>query len=212
MLRAVPLLLVSYVIGSVPVPFVIGRAAGADLRRTGTGVVGAANLARTRAAWAVAPAGVVQIGQGMLPPLLMKARGQPEAGQVMAGLCSISAHAWNPWLGFQGGRGMAHSIGFLLALSPASLAGFAVCGVLGRLAGQVPLSMLVGLVLSAPLAAASKRPPTVVAGCALVTLMTVVRRIQGSTPLRQDRRVAIWRILFDRDVRDRDEWLARLEP
>jgi glycerol-3-phosphate acyltransferase PlsY len=214
--RGLKFVALGYLIGAVPVPYLFGRIfADADLRRTGTGVAGAANLASTNAGWAVAPAGVIQILQGWLPPALARARGEPHSVQVCAGMASVLAQDWNPFLGLRGGRGMAHSIGFLLALSPPSLAAFALCGVLGRLANQVPISLMAGLALSAPLAACARRPVVVAAGCGFITALAAFKRLLGNDGLPDGpgaRRKAVWRLLFDRDVPDREEWLRSLGP
>jgi glycerol-3-phosphate acyltransferase PlsY len=210
MARTLALVALSYLFGAIPIAYFAGRwFGGVDLRRVGTGVVGASNLGNTRAGRWTAPVGLAQIAQGALPPLVL--RREPASLRVVAGLAAIAGQDWNPWLGLRGGRGMAHSIGFLLVLSPASLVVFAVLGVIGRLAGQVPLSMMLGLVVSPLFALWGGRPRAVVLGCGGVALMAAARRLQGSDGLPRSRSVALWRLLFDRDVVDRAEWQSRIQ-
>jgi acyl phosphate:glycerol-3-phosphate acyltransferase len=211
--RALPYVVLGYLIGAVPLPFIAGRLFGrVDLRESGTRVIGASNLRGTAAGWAVAPVGVTQILQGALPPYLAKRRGEGPLVQVASGIASVLGQDWNVFLGLRGGRGMAHSIGFLLALSPASFLGFAVCGIAGRLANQVPLSMLIGLLLAPFLSAREGRPASVVLGCGLVAGLAAVKRLLGNGPApagETKSSVYLWRLLFDRDVLDRDAWLAQ---
>ena len=202
-----------YVIGAVPLAYLAGRVfGGVDLRETGTGTAGASNLSHTRSRWAVAPVGLAQVAQGALPPLLARRRGASAASQVMSGLASIAGQDWSIFLGFRGGRGVTHSIGFLLALSPAALAGLTACGLAGVALRQIPLAMIAGLALSPVLAARSGRPPSVVAGCAALAALALAKRIEANgrpSPGGQRRWLTFaYRALFDRDVLDRNAWLG----
>ncbi len=99
------------------------------------------------------PVGLAQIAQGLAGPLLARAAGQTSGVQVAAGVAAIAAHDWNPWLRFQGGRGVGPAIGFLLAMAPRNglpaFVAVAVAGVPFKASAQ---SIGAGLV-AAPVAA-----------------------------------------------------------
>ncbi len=205
--------LVGYAIGSVPIAYLAGRLlAGEDIGETGTGSIGASNLWHTRGRWAVPPIGVLQILQGALPSFLASQTSASAASRVIAGLAGIAGQDWNPYLRFRGGRGMTHSLGFLLAVSPESLAGVTALGLAGVAMKQIPLAMLAGLVVSPAVAWRAGRPPAVVRGCAGAALLACIKRLEANgrpLPAEQDRgRTFLYRLLFDRDVLDRDTWLA----
>src|SRR5207248_10637442 len=144
----------AYMIGSIPIPYLAGRLAmGIDLRERGSGNVGASNVWQTVSKPLVVPVGLAQIAQGCAGPLIARALGEGTGVQVAAGLATVIAHNWSPWLSFTGGRGIGPAIGVLLVLSPVALAVFVVLTLIGVLTKAVPQFMALGLVL-APAAAA----------------------------------------------------------
>ncbi|HXE73307.1 MAG TPA: glycerol-3-phosphate 1-O-acyltransferase PlsY [Candidatus Nitrosotenuis sp.] len=115
-------LLVSYLLGSIPFGLIVARRHNVDLRKVGSGNIGAANAFR-----ALGPAGgaavlaldglkgvvaVTLAHFALLPGFLV-----PFA-QVACGLAAILGHNYPVFLGFKGGKGIATSFGVLLALSP----------------------------------------------------------------------------------------------
>jgi glycerol-3-phosphate acyltransferase PlsY len=104
---------------------------GIDLREYGSANVGASNVYRSVAGWAVVPVGLLEIAQGMAGVMLAKFLGQDLEVQVVAGLAAIAGQAWSVFLRFGGGRGIGPSIGFMLGLAPPVLATFIVISLLG---------------------------------------------------------------------------------
>ncbi|OIQ13003.1 glycerol-3-phosphate 1-O-acyltransferase PlsY [Neomoorella thermoacetica] len=114
-------LVVAYLIGSIPTAYVVGRYLyGFDIRRRGSGNVGATNTLRTMG---TIP-GLVVLGvdalKGVLAVLLGQALGGP-ALVILAALMAIVGHNWSIFLEFQGGRGVATTAGALLAMAPLAL-------------------------------------------------------------------------------------------
>jgi acyl phosphate:glycerol-3-phosphate acyltransferase len=202
-----------YIIGTVPVAWVAARIrAGVDLREVGSGNVGASNVWQTVSRALVVPVGLAQIAQGLGAVLIARALGEGEAVQVAAGLAALVAHNWNPWLRFRGGRGMGVAIGFLLALSPAALATFAIVSLAGVAMRAVPQSMGAGILLAPFAAAIAGDGAAVVAGCAALAALIALKRIAGNeAPDPEIPRPGVWctRLLYDRDVRDREAWVTR---
>lgn len=122
----------SYLVGSIPTGFLVGKARGIDIRTIGSGNIGATNVFRyfgTAAGIAVLLgdalkgfAAVVVITR--LYWHVFGATGDAttrEALEIVAGLAVILGHNYTCWLRFKGGKGIATSAGVLVALVPYSL-------------------------------------------------------------------------------------------
>ena len=159
MLDAILIVLASYLIGSVPVAYLTGRILrGIDIRQYGSRNTGASNIWQTVSKVAVVPVGLTEIGQGLLGIVIAKLAGQSLAIQVLAGLAALGGHNWSPFLGFTGGRGIAHAIGFMLVLSWPALGAFIGLSLFGVAVRAVP--QFVGLaIVAAPFAAQAKTGP-----------------------------------------------------
>jgi glycerol-3-phosphate acyltransferase PlsY len=117
----------AYVAGSIPFGVICARARGVDLRRIGSGNIGATNVARALGRkWAIA----VLLGdaaKGFVPVWLGRRLGLPEVHVALAGLAAIVGHMFTVFLRGRGGKGVATSLGVALAISPlAALCGFAL--------------------------------------------------------------------------------------
>jgi len=214
MLGPTLVVLAAYLIGAIPVAYVFGRAIkGIDLREYGSANVGASNVYQSVARWAVVPVGLLEIAQGMAGIMLAKLLGQDLGLQVAAGLAAIMGQTWSVFLGFSGGRGIGPSIGFMLGLAPPVLAAFIVISLLGWPLRNFPLTVGVAIAL-APLASLiTDGAGPVAAGCLGMALIVFAKRLVTNRiglPADQDwRDVFLNRLLFDRDLRDRDEWVRR---
>lgn len=113
----------SYLLGSVPFGIVITRAMGlGDLRKIGSGNIGATNVLRTGNKPAALATLLLDAGKGGIAVLVARALVGEDAAQV-AGLASFLGHLFPVWLGFKGGKGVATFLGTLLALAwPVGLA------------------------------------------------------------------------------------------
>jgi len=118
------LLLLAYLFGSIPVSFLIARAAaGVDLRAVGSGNTGASNVYRVAGAgWAVL-AFLGDALKGALPVWaalhLPSQSSTTDAWWVAgAGLLAVLGHLFPPWLKFRGGKGVATSFGVMVILAP----------------------------------------------------------------------------------------------
>jgi len=116
--------IVSYLIGSFPSGYIIGRMNGVDLRKEGSGNIGATNALRVLGKKWGYIVFAADIFKGWLSVTLAYAfanRFAPDqlviAG-VLAGLFSVLGHNFPIWLGFKGGKGIATSAGIMLALFP----------------------------------------------------------------------------------------------
>jgi acyl phosphate:glycerol-3-phosphate acyltransferase len=127
--------LLGYLIGSVPVGYIAARLAGVDIRRQGSGNIGATNVLRVLGKRFGYPVFLIDVGKGAAAVLLARHlaassgvdQSALEIAATLAGVCAVLGHSFPLWLKFSGGKGVATSIGVLFALVP--LAGLIVCGV-----------------------------------------------------------------------------------
>lgn len=116
-----------YLLGSVPFGIVITRALGlGDLRKIGSGNIGATNVLRTGHKGAALATLLLDSGKGAIAVLLARWLGG-ETAAVMAGAGALLGHCFPVWLGFRGGKGVATFLGTLIALYwPLGLAACAI--------------------------------------------------------------------------------------
>jgi acyl phosphate:glycerol-3-phosphate acyltransferase len=114
---------IAYLAGSVPFGLLLARAAGCgDVRRVGSGNIGATNVARAGGLWLGAATVVLDGGKGAAAALLA---GGGALG-LAVGAAAVVGHVFPVWLKFKGGKGFATTLGVLLAAAP--WAGVAACG------------------------------------------------------------------------------------
>jgi glycerol-3-phosphate acyltransferase PlsY len=115
--------LISYLLGSVPFGYILVRAAeGADIRKTGSGNIGATNVYR-KSRWAGITTLLLDAGKGYLAVLIAAwISGGDGAWTGIAALCAVVGHVFTVWLRFRGGKGVATGCGAFLAITPLSVA------------------------------------------------------------------------------------------
>ncbi|MGB9661079.1 MAG: glycerol-3-phosphate 1-O-acyltransferase PlsY [Moorellaceae bacterium] len=114
-------LALGYLLGSVPTAYVVARyLKGWDIRRYGSGNIGATNAFRTMGTGPGLLVLVIDMLKGTIPVLIGRAVGG-EWLAVLAGLAAMAGHSWSIFLSWQGGRGVATAAGVFLALAPAAL-------------------------------------------------------------------------------------------
>jgi glycerol-3-phosphate acyltransferase PlsY len=114
-----------YLLGSVPFGMVMARLFGlGDLRKIGSGNIGATNVLRTGNRLAAFLTLMLDAGKGGIAVVLMRTLVAEDAA-ILAGLAAFLGHLFPLWLGFKGGKGVATWLGTLLALSP--IVGIAAC-------------------------------------------------------------------------------------
>jgi glycerol-3-phosphate acyltransferase PlsY len=175
-----------YLLGSIPSGLLVTRLAGlGDIRRIGSGNIGATNVLRTGSKAAAALTLVLDLAKGSVAVGIGQAWGE-EAALVAAGSVIIG-HMFPVWLGFRGGKGIATALGVLLALAwPVALLGALVwlaTAVLFRYSSLAALAAAVGSAVLAPFLVDG---PTavVIAGIALLIILrhhaNIRRLIAGS--------------------------------
>ncbi len=110
-----PSLVVGYLVGSLPIGYLVTQMTrGVDLRRAGSGNVGATNVYRTSGLPAAIAVMIADAAKGAGAVML----GGGGVGSVAAGVAAVFGHVYPVWLGFRGGKGVATAGGAFSVLSP----------------------------------------------------------------------------------------------
>ena len=114
-MELLPAILVGYAVGSLPIGFLVAQSTrGIDLRRAGSGNVGAANVYRTSGLGTAIVVMAADVAKGATA-VLIAGSGAPAAA---AGVAAVVGHVYPVWLGFHGGKGVATASGVFGVLSP----------------------------------------------------------------------------------------------
>ncbi|NLK09169.1 MAG: glycerol-3-phosphate 1-O-acyltransferase PlsY, partial [Firmicutes bacterium] len=111
-------LFLSYLIGSIPFGLIVGKLwAKLDVREYGSGNIGTSNVLRTVGPMAAALVLILDVAKGALAVYLGTLAGG-ELVRILAGVAAIAGHNWPVYLRFRGGKGIATSLGAVVALTP----------------------------------------------------------------------------------------------
>lgn len=194
----------AYLLGAVPWSYLIARWAGQDIYRLGDGNVGAHNVMRNVGRGWGTLALALDAGKGALAVALAGALDAPAWLPVAAGLAAVVGHNYPFWLAGRGGKGLATSLGVVIALFPA-LAWLIISGgvVLIVLTKNLAFSgVAVGLLLAVAAAMLGLGPVYTLAPLGLLALTALkqwpdLRRDWQQTPDKRD-------LVLNRWIRDRD--------
>ena len=213
------LIICAYILGAVPVSYLVARARGIDLTKQGTKQVGGGNLWRTTSRKFGLSVGIFDFIKGMIMVSIAYSLDLNIAQQVVVGLAAVVGHNWPVFLRFSGGRGILTALGVVFILVP-----WLTPVVLIIAFGLAPIRQLaLGVflaILSLPIASwffsqplNIKEPLPVTLGFLAVLLILIFRRlsvpradIAASVSYKQ---LFLNRLLFDRDIRDRKAWISQ---
>lgn len=155
--KALFIILISYLIGSIPTSVWLGRLFyGVDIRQHGSGNAGGTNMFRVLGWKPGLIVFVVDVSKGFVPVWVIGHWQTPAVGdlqlylQLLAGAAAVIGHVWPVLAGFRGGKGIATLTGSLLVLSPQSVVvGSVVFALVVALTRYVSLSSITA-VLSFP--------------------------------------------------------------
>ncbi len=150
MARELALAVAAYLLGAVPFGLLIARlGGGVDLRRVGSGNIGATNVLRAVGKGAAALTLLLDLAKGALVVLVARAVGASTEGVALVAVAAVLGHVFPVFLGFRGGKGVATTLGAVLAAMPA--VGVLLLGiwlgvaVLGRYSSLAALAAVVAL-------------------------------------------------------------------
>lgn len=179
------LVVLAYLLGSVPPAYIFARTRkGADLRKVGSGNVGGSNLRRLEGAWATVLVGILDIMKAAIPVWVGLRLGLGEVAACSAGIAVVIAHDWCPWLGFKGGRGVACTLGVLLAIFPYGALWLLVVMGAGALFRQVGLACFVAVLLLPGVSLLLGRSDVVVALSGALAIIAFIKRLEANRGFR----------------------------
>lgn len=192
----------AYLVGAVPVGWIVGRLAGVDLRQVGTGKIGTSNLFHSVGLLPAAVVGPLQFCQGLVPVLIALALRAPAWVAAAAGLCAVLGNGWPIFLQYNGGRGVASATGAVALWSWWGIGFVLLLVILGGALRKSALSVLIafaGLPVVLWLTHDSSAYAITAVG---VLICLVLRRFEGyqGGPAQpgQVRDSLLTRVLFDR--------------
>ena len=149
-----PILAVAYLLGSIPVGYILVRIfRKEDIRATGSGNIGATNVARSGAKGLGILTLLFDLLKGVAAVLVAAhfapgTPGFPSDLAVAAGIAAVLGHVFPVWLGFKGGKGVATALGVFLAIAPlAALCALGVFIVVFAITRYVSLASILAAVM-----------------------------------------------------------------
>ena len=179
----------AYLLGAIPFGLLLGKVLGVDVRRSGSGNIGATNVARSLGAGAGVATLLLDASKGALAAWAGGRLLGPE-GAAAAGCAATLGHVFPIYLGFRGGKGVATGLGAFLVVDPvAALAAAGTFLTVVALTRRVSAGSLAGS-LALPIALFLRDSPGAVqiAGwvCALVVIFrhrdNMTRLLAGTEP------------------------------
>ncbi len=129
-IQIILVILAAYLIGSIPFGYLISRIWNIDIRRYGSGNIGATNVLRTLGPIPGIIVFILDLLKGTAAIyLITRLTPRPEL-IILAGLAAILGHTYSIFLKFHGGRGMATSLGVLLGIAPDIFLGVTLSGII----------------------------------------------------------------------------------
>jgi glycerol-3-phosphate acyltransferase PlsY len=179
--------LAAYLVGAIPVGYLVGRAFGvADIRLHGSGNIGATNVLRAAGRGAAVLTLVLDVVKGggavLLASALAGAGGRAAAAAAVA---AVVGNCWSVYLRFRGGKGVATGLGALLALVPwAVLPALPVFAVAVAATRFVSLGSMTAALCVPAAAALLGYPRPAVVGAAAIAAVVVLRHRDNIARLR----------------------------
>lgn len=185
MLTVGAVLLLAYLLGSIPSALIVSRAvAGVDIRQLGDANMGARNVKRTLGWKPGIAVAVIDVGKGLTPVLVARTLRLDLEWQIAAGFCAMLGHDFPLFAHFRGGQGLAAALGALAVLAPREmLVGMTVYGLLYLLTRHSDLSAGVGIGLTVLLMGVLGEPLMLILG-ALGMILSVPAKMLLDRPRR----------------------------
>lgn len=115
------LIIAAYLLGSIPTGLLLAKAAGVDIRSSGSGNIGATNVYRTLGRTVGVLTLVGDCLKGIVPVVAAASLGMNDNWIAAVGLAAFLGHVYTVFLRFKGGKGVATALGVFLAVAPAAV-------------------------------------------------------------------------------------------
>jgi glycerol-3-phosphate acyltransferase PlsY len=170
------LVLFGYLLGSIPTGYTLGFLAGVDVRKAGSGNVGATNVARVAGKRQGLLTLVADAAKGFIPVFVSVQFGLSATAIAFVGVAAFLGHLFPVFLKFQGGKGVATALGVFLGLAPlATLILILIFTVVILSSRLVSLSSMTAAVLAPVALWFLAYPPILVAMSVFLAFMIILR-------------------------------------
>jgi len=169
-------ILLAYVIGSIPFALIMARRAGADLRRIGSGNLGAANVMRASGVRTGLLVALLDVSKGAAGVMIAERLSAAPTAAAAAGVAAVVGHIYPVWLRFRGGKGVATACGVFSVLTPAAMPpALAIFLATVALTKYVSAGSVLATIVVAPIAYALGSPAPAVFAASAVAALIVFR-------------------------------------
>ena len=163
-----------YLIGSIPFALLLARRHGIDVRRVGSGNVGATNVLRTVGARAALVTVLLDVAKGTMAVVVAQQLADAPVVPVLGALAAIVGHVWPVWLGFRGGKGVATAAGAFAVLAPVAFSVAVVAfGLTVWLTRFVSLGSIVAALALVGVLLVTRSPLILTAGATIAALVII---------------------------------------
>jgi glycerol-3-phosphate acyltransferase PlsY len=166
-----------FLTGSIPFGVLLARRRGVDIRATGSGNIGATNVARVIGVRLGVIVLVLDAIKGALPVALAQRLDLGDPAIAVTGLAAVCGHCFSPWLRLRGGKGVATALGVFVVVAPIAagiaVAVFAVVAAATRIPA---VGSLVATLVLAGVCATRSSPPIALLAAACAALIFVRHR------------------------------------
>ncbi len=207
-----------YLWGGIPSAYLLARfRLGIDIRKYGTGNVGASNVIAHVGKKSGFALGLFDgLVKGTAPVVVVGLMGGSDWAMAAVGLAAVAGHNWSPYIGFMGGRGVSTSAGVFLGFLLLPELGMIIllAGIWGGVIRKnLALWLLFAMFLTPLMALALDRSLEAIVMTLVVLVLLVVKRLVANwqRPLENEplTRVLFYRLLVDRDIASREDWVSR---
>jgi glycerol-3-phosphate acyltransferase PlsY len=169
-------ILLGYLLGSVPSGYLVGARSGVDVRKAGSGNIGATNVTRVLGKGRGILTLIADTGKGYLAVFIASQMDLALPIVVLAGVAAFVGHLFPIFLNFRGGKGVATAFGVLLALAPLATALLVVVFAATLVSSRIASISSMTAAAAAPVALwLLSYPPVVVSGATVMALLIIVR-------------------------------------
>jgi len=207
-----------YLWGGIPSAYILGRyRLGIDIRKYGTGNVGASNVITHVGRKSGFALGLFDgLVKGTALVLAISLLDGSDWAMMAGGLAAVAGHNWSPYIGFKGGRGVSTAAGVFLGFLLLPELGMVILlsGIWGGVVRKnLAFWLLFAMFLVPAMATLLDRSDEAVVMTLGVLVLLVVKRLVANwqRPLKGEplTRVLFYRLLFDRDIASRNDWVSR---
>jgi glycerol-3-phosphate acyltransferase PlsY len=219
-----PVVAGAYLLGAVPSAYLAGKwSRGIDIRRYGSGNVGATNLMRFTSKRVALPVIIFDSVKGMIMVAVAWRLGLGVTEQMVVGIAAIVGHNWPVFLRFRGGRGVITTmgVGFLLPIinnlvplttSLLVTVGYGVIAIVSACLRRFPVGVFIIVAIFPPVTWVLTGSLPLALGYLAMFLILIVRRLTAWQPITVTSisrgQLLLNRLLFDRDMRDKEAWMS----